>query len=484
MYSAIIIGTGFGGLSAAINLKKLAIDDFIMLERRSYCGGTWMQNRYPGAAVDVPSPLYSIEDEPFAWSELFAKRHELEAYTLHLFDKHQLEQKIRLNSEVAEAKWMETHWQVSLANGDTLKAKSIINATGPLSTPVVPNFDGKESFKGRSFHCNDWPSDFDLSNKSLAIVGSGASAVQIIPALVDTLQTLHVFQRTPHWVLSRPDVTFPAWFKKCLPNKWVYGTLKWSIYAYHELRVIAFKYSKTILKVIGQGPAVRHLKNQVKDDDLRKRLTPDFMIGCKRILMSNTYYPALQANNVRLHDKNDGVASINADGIVTSKGEQVNVDAIVYATGYDAADSMISYRVIGRNNIALKQQWKEYPRAYLGTSIPNFPNFFVVTGPNTGIGHTSAIFVIESQMRYINQCMNKLKSAELIALEPSEHAEDKYTNMVHSEMKKTVWHYGGCQSWYQNAAGKVIAMFPGFSFTFRQLCKKFKPADHVFQEQK
>ena len=482
MYSTIIIGTGFGGLSAAINLNKLGIDDFIMLERRPFCGGTWMQNRYPGAAVDVPSPLYSVEGEPFQWSQLFAKRNELEDYTLHLFKKHSLEEKIRLSSEVSEAKWMDDHWQVCLLDGEILKAKSVINATGPLSTPVVPAFEGKDSFEGRSFHCNDWPGDLDLDGKKVAIVGSGASAVQIIPAIASKVDKLHVFQRTPHWVLSRPDIKFPQWFKKILPNKWVYGAIKWSIYAYHELRVIAFKYSKSTLKLIGQGPALRHLKKQVHDDDLRERLTPDFIIGCKRILMSNTYYPALQMNNVTLHDKDDGIKNINAKGILSSKGEQIDLDVIVYATGYDAADSMISYTVVGKNKRTLKSQWEAYPRAYLGTSIPNFPNFFVVTGPNTGIGHTSAIFVIESQMRYIRQCIEKLKAPTLIALEPTQAAEEDYTNMVHSEMLKTVWHYGGCQSWYQNASGKVIAMFPGFSFTFRQLCKKFKVSDHLFEE--
>jgi cation diffusion facilitator CzcD-associated flavoprotein CzcO len=482
MHACIIIGTGFGGLSAAINLTKIGISDFVMLERRSFSGGTWLQNRYPGAAVDVPSPLYSIENEPHGWSELFAKRDELEAYTVNLIEKHRLDQKIKLNAEVIEAKWLDSYWQVSLATGEVLNARSVINATGPLSTPVVPNFMGKNTFAGTSFHCNDWPANLELSNKTMAIVGSGASAIQIIPAVVDQLKHLHVFQRTPHWVLSRNDILFPDWFKKWLPNKWIYGALKWSVYLHHELRIVAFKYSKTLLKWLAQKPAVRHLRKQVKDAALRDALTPDFTIGCKRILMSNTYYPALQRQNVSVHDKQDGIKTINQSGIMTTRGHQVEVDIIVYATGYDAADSMISYQVVGKNSTVLKNQWKDYPRAYLGTSIPNFPNFFVVTGPNTGIGHTSAIFVIESQMRYISQCMQRLKRNPNLSIEPTEYAENEYTNMVHSEMEKTVWHYGGCQSWYQNASGKVIAMFPGFSFTFRHLCNKFKPTDHLFVE--
>nr|WP_136252194.1 NAD(P)/FAD-dependent oxidoreductase [Ningiella ruwaisensis] len=477
----VIIGTGFGGISTALNLLRKGISDFIMLERRSFYGGTWLQNRYPGAAVDVPSPLYSIEGEPYAWSQLFAARDELESYTVNLIKKHKLDKHIRLNSEVKTAQWDEDNknWLISLSDNSQLETKILVNATGPLSTPVVPDFEGKDSFKGVSFHCNDWPDGLDLTNKSVAIVGSGASAIQIIPAIVDKVKTLHVFQRTPHWVLSRPDMYFPKWFRKWLPKKWLYGLIKWTIYVHHELRVIAFKYSKTLLKLVAQKPALRHLKKQVKDEDLRQSLTPDFVIGCKRILMSNTYYPALQKDNVVFHDKTSGIKRINESGIETTKDEQLNVDIIAFATGYDAADSMISYKVIGRKDLSLDEQWKTFPRAYLGTSLPNFPNFFVVTGPNTGIGHTSAIFVIESQMRYIMQCIDIALSSENATIEPTEYAEDNYTRMVHDEMTKTVWHYGGCQSWYQNKSGKVIAMFPGFSFTYRQLCKSFKKHDHT-----
>ncbi|WP_395343226.1 flavin-containing monooxygenase [Ningiella sp. W23] len=481
MHKIIIIGTGFGGISAAINLKKRGIENFIMLERREFFGGTWLQNRYPGAAVDVPSPLYSIEDEPYPWTQMFAQRDQLEQYTLHIVKKHQLDSHIHLNAQVKIASWQGEHWKLELSNGNTLLAQTVINATGPLSTPVIPEFKGKEDFKGVSFHCNDWPSDLDLKDKKVAIIGSGASAVQIIPAIAKDVAHLHVFQRTPHWVLPRPDFRFPKWFQKLLPNKWVYALLKWGIYIHHELRVLAFKYSPLLLKWVAQRPALRHLKKQVGNDETRKALTPDFIIGCKRILMSDTYYPALQRDNVSLHDKSDSIVTINNKGLLTSNHQQIDLDVIVYATGYDAADSMISYQVVGKNGIELQAQWQEYPRAYLGTSMPNFPNFFVVTGPNTGIGHTSAIFVIESQMRYIMQCIEKLQAPDVLSMEPTEYAEDNYTNMVHSEMEKTVWHYGGCHSWYQNKSGKVIAMFPGFSFNYRLMCKKFKAQDHLIK---
>ncbi|MBT1449650.1 NAD(P)/FAD-dependent oxidoreductase [Glaciecola sp. XM2] len=479
MHNIIIIGTGFGGISAAIKLNQRGIHDFIMLERRSFFGGTWMQNRYPGAAVDVPSPLYSVEGEPYPWTRLFAKRNELEAYTAHLVEKHQLNEKIKLNAEVKQAKWMDDHWQLTLKDGQVLQARTVINATGPLSTPVVPEFEGKDDFEGQSFHCNDWPDNLDLQDKKVAIIGSGASAIQIIPAIVEKVKKLHVFQRTPHWVIPRFDPKFPKWIQKLLSVKWLYGLIKRAIYVHYEVRVLAFKYSKFLLTVVGQGPANRLLKKQVPDEAFRKTLTPDFVIGCKRILISNTYFPALQKDNVSFHDKSSGIKRITKTGIVTSKDESLDVDVIVYATGYDAADSLISYEVRGRHNIALADQWSEYPRAYLGTSVPNFPNFFVVTGPNTGIGHTSAIYVIESQMRYIMQCVEKLQTPGVNSIEPTEYAEEQYTQMIHKEMERTVWHYGGCQSWYQNKSGKVIAMFPGFTFVFRHKCRNFKQDAHL-----
>jgi cation diffusion facilitator CzcD-associated flavoprotein CzcO len=224
------------------------------------------------------------------------------------------------------------------------------------------------------------------------------------------------------------------------------------------------------------------MTRQIKDDVLREKLTPDFTIGCKRILVSNTYYPALQKNNCFLHDKNDGIEKFNIDGIYTTNGTHIKVDAVAFATGYDAITSMVSYEVVGKDGVRLSEQWSEYPRAYLGTSLPNFPNFFTITGPNTGIGHTSAIFVIESQLKYVMSCIDTLSDQNVRSIEPTKLAENVYTEMIHQEMDKTVWANGGCSSWYQNSAGKVIAMYPGFSFVYRQMCKRFKTNDHLIEE--
>lgn len=481
MLEVLIVGSGFGGISAAIALKKQGIEKFIILERYSFCGGTWKQNLYPGAAVDVPSPLYSIAGEPYAWDHLYAKQSQLAQYTDHIIRKHALTEHIVLNAEVVQAKWCNDYWNIKLANGKTFTAKIVINATGPLSSPSFPAIPGLQDFRGQVIHSNNWHDGINIKDKRVAIVGSGASAVQIIPSIVNKVKTLHIFQRTPHWVLSRFDYEIPKWLRKILALRPINAVMRWLIYWAFELRVIAFKYSSIMLKVLGEIPAKRHLLKQIVDENLRAKLTPDFTIGCKRILVSNTYYPAILHKNTIFHDKEDGIESVTTNGLKTNQSSFVGIDLLILATGYHPEKSMVSYDVIGQNEHTLATQWKQYPRAYLGTSMPNFPNFFVVTGPNTGIGHTSALFVIESQLIYIMKCIKEVYKKQVTSIQPNSEAEQKYTSMIHIEMEKTVWHTGGCNSWYQNRNGKVIAMFPGFSFSFRRLCKNFNKRDHIIE---
>jgi len=480
-HTAIIIGSGFGGQAAAINLRRIGIDDFLILERRAWMGGTWSQNSYPGAAVDVQSPLYSLSFEPYPWSQMFAEQDELVEYTNHVLAKHGLREKTRLNANVTKVQWDEAAqlWQVQLEGGEVLRAKFIINASGPLSTPVIPNFKGRDTFEGKTFHTNNWQHDYDHKGKRVAIIGSGASAAQVIPAIAPEVKQLHVFQRTPHWVLPRPDHVFSKFERALLGNKLIYKALRTAIYWALESRVIGFKYSKTMLNVVAQKAALKHIERQIADPAIRKAVTPDFTIGCKRIILSSTLYPALCRPNVQLHPKDDGIAEINARGILTAKGQQIDLDLIVYSTGYDATDGVISYPVVGKGGRSVQDVWAEFPRAYLGTALPGFPNFFIVTGPNTGIGHTSAIFVIEAQMEYIRRAIAAVQQQGAKAIEVKPQAEAAYTDMIHREMKQTVWQSGGCTSWYKSKSGHVIAMFPGFSFTFRQLAKAFKPGDHT-----
>jgi len=478
----IIIGSGFGGQCAAIRLLEAGISDFRILERRDFMGGTWCQNSYPGAAVDVQSPLYSISSEPYRWSQMFAEQAELQRYTNGVIDKHGLREKTTTGANVEQVRWDEARqvWTIETSTCGSFEAQILINASGPLSTPVIPNFPGRDSFEGKSFHTNGWDHSYDYRGKRVAIIGSGASAAQVIPAIADKVGALHVFQRTPHWILPRPDRKFSSIERFLLGFKPFYKALRWSIYWGLETRVIGFKYSRKALTLFAQRVAEKNLEKQVPDPVLRKKLTPDFVIGCKRIILSSTLYPALVRPNVTVHDKTQGIAAINAQGIQTQDGQQVDLDLIVWSTGYDATDGVISYPVIGKGGSTLADAWKAFPRAYLGTAMPGFPNLFVVTGPNTGIGHTSAIFVIEAQMNYILKSIQQLDKTGSKAIEVKPEAEAAYTGMIHSEMEKTVWKAGGCKSWYQSKSGHVIAMFPGFSFTYRQLANRFKPQHHVF----
>lgn len=480
-HDILIIGSGFGGQCAAINLLKRGITDFRLLERRDFMGGTWCQNSYPGAAVDVQSPLYSISFEPYQWSQMFVEQAELEEYTNFVIDKYTLRERTVTNCNVEQVRWDEgdRRWVLSTSQGE-LRARIVINASGPLSTPVIPNFPGRDSFRGVTFHTNAWNHDVSLKGKRVAIIGSGASAAQAIPAIAPECGHLHVFQRTPHWVMPRPDRRFSKVERALLGIKPLHKALRTAIYWELETRVVGFKYSPWALQQFAQKAALRHIEKQIADPALRAKVTPDYTIGCKRIILSNTLYPALCRDNVSLHTKGSGIAEITPTGIRTTDGQDIELDVIIYSTGYDATDGVISYPVLGKGGRALKDFWAEYPRAYLGTTMPGFPNFFVVTGPNTGIGHTSAIFVIEAQMNYIMKSLDALKQRDKAVLEVTPAAEADYTGMIHREMEQTVWKSGGCNSWYQSKSGHVIAMFPGFSFTYRQLANRFKPEHHVF----
>lgn len=479
-YEVIIIGSGFGGLCAALMLRKQGRTNFRILERRSFMGGTWCQNTYPGAAVDVQSPLYSIADEPYDWTQMFAEQKELEQYTKHVITKHGLQNYTDTNTQVERLEWDDhaKRWTIFTNTSRHYRTRFVINASGPLSTPVIPNVDGLDTFAGASFHTNDWDHSVSYRGRNVAVVGSGASAIQVIPAIAPQVNALHVFQRTPHWVMPRHDREFTSWQRALLRNRLAYRALRTGIYWGLETRVIGFKYSQRALRLVAQRQALQHLRDLVPDATLRNKLTPDYIIGCKRILLSNTFYPTLSRPNVTLHDRTDGIRRIEPGGIHTTQGTYLPLDLIVWATGFDAVDGVVSYPVIGRDGRSLRETWSPYPRAYLGTTMPGFPNFFIVTGPNTGIGHTSAIFVIEAQMEYIAQCLKQAVQAQSQTIEVTTDAETDYTNHIHSEMEHTVWKTGGCKSWYQSQSGHVIAMYPGFSFMFRRRATQFQPEHH------
>ncbi|NVK31214.1 MAG: NAD(P)/FAD-dependent oxidoreductase [Gammaproteobacteria bacterium] len=478
-YKVVIIGTGFGGIAAALRLKAAGIDDFRLLERRAFLGGTWAQNHYPGAAVDVQSPLYSLSSEPNDWTEMFAKQSELRAYTANIIEKHRLVEHCIVSCEVKSLQWLgsQQRWQINTTQGD-FKAQFVINASGPLSQAKFPHLPGLEQFKGRCLHTNQWDDAVDLTGKRVAIIGTGASAAQLIPAVVDQVKSLDVFQRTPHWVMPRPDYVFKPWQRRLLKYALLQKLLRTVIYLGLESRFIAFKYLPLMLKLYAEPTARRLLKRQIKSPSLRDAVTPDYTIGCKRIILSNTYLAALDQPQVCLHSKDDPIVRITPTGAVTHTGREIELDVLICATGYQATDGLIPYEIVGEGGQSLTETWADYPRAYLGTTVPNFPNFFLLSGPNSGVGHTSAVFIIESQLNYVLDCFRQVDGAGMQSIVVRAEREAEYTARIHKMMTKTVWHWGGCQSWYQSASGKVIAMFPAFSTTFWRWTRRAKLHDH------
>ncbi len=480
-YEVIIIGSGFGGIATAIKLQEAGIHDYVILERAPEPGGTWWQNTYPGAAVDVQSPLYCLKHEPYDWSRMFALQPEILAYTNHLLDKHRLRNKIQCNQEVTAATYDEQKhcWQVATASDRLFTAPVLVNASGILSQPAIPDIPGRQQFQGASFHTSQWNHDFDYKGKRVAVIGTGASAVQVVPAIAPQVAQLYVLQRTPHWLLPRPDRVIPKWerqlYKKVplvqrLVREWLYWKL--------EARMIAFKGNQAALRFF-RNKALRYIKKQVKDPALRQKLTPDFMLGCKRVLLSNDYYPALQRENVRL--VTGGIERITPTGIQTKQGEHLEVDLIVWATGFHAAEDNIPYPVRGRQGLLLQDYWQDGAHAYIGTAIPHFPNFFILAGPNTGIGHTSALHIIESQLNYVMDVLLKMRQYGWQSIEVKEEIEQIYNQWVQEKMQKTVWQTGGCHSWYQTADGKNTTLYPTYSFLFRKATARMKEADHLVE---
>lgn len=479
-FEVLIIGSGFGGQCAAVKLLEAGITDFRLLERRDFFGGTWCQNTYPGATVDIPSPLYSLSFASYPWTQMYAGQAELQRYTRHVVERFELADKIETGTEVLGLTWDDTQqlWTVQTSKG-TFSSRFVINASGPLSQPQTPSLEGIDAFEGKSFHSNQWDHGFDHRGKRVAIVGSGASAAQIIPAIASDVSHLHVFQRTAHWVLPRPDHAFNRLERWLLTRPLAWRLLRGLIYLKLESRFVGFKYSKAGLAVV-QWMARRHLTKQVRDADLQRTLTPDFSLGCKRVVLSSELYPALQRDNVTLHS--ESIARLDSTGIATATGEHLALDLIIWATGFEATDHAIPYPIEGRNGKRLSDVWQPFPRAYLGTCVPGFPNLFLIAGPNTSTGHTSALFMLEAQMHYVMSSIESVRRAGKRSIEVRAEAEARYTEMIHREMKRTVWFWGGCRSWYQNSSGKVTVIFPGFSFSFYRLTRWFRRSDHTFND--
>lgn len=482
-YDYIIIGAGFAGMCMGIKLKQAGLNNFIILERNKQLGGTWYDNHYPGAACDVQSHLYSFSFEPKAdWSRMFGAQQEILQYMEHCAEKYGLTLHFQFNTTVTGAAFNDAAniWTVSDSQGNIYTANTVIGCSGGLSQPAMPDIKGIASFQGKTFHSAKWDSSYDLKGKRVAIIGTGASAIQIVPAIAGEVKDLLLFQRTPPWIMPKPDRPMRNWEKKlfkALP--FTQSLFRGYLYWIHEAMAAGFVTNPAILR-LAQGIAKRHMRKALRDEALRAKLMPSYTMGCKRILISNDYYPALTRSNVQV--LTDSIAEINATGVKTVDGIQHDVDAIIYATGFHAADGVMAFDIKGKNGLDIHDAWQNGAEAYLGTTVAGFPNLFLIVGPNTGLGHSSMILMIEAQVQYIMESLKAMRSNNWKSIEVKPQAQQQYNETMQRELAKTVWQSGGCVSWYQNKNGKNVTLWPGYTFTFMRRTKQFEADKYIVND--
>lgn len=474
-----IVGAGFAGIGMAIKLKQAGRDDFVVLERAEEVGGTWQANTYPGCQCDVPSNLYSFSFAPNPdWSKTFAMQPEIWDYLRRVADDFEIRSRIRLGCEVEGCAWDEAamRWRIETSSGE-LTARVLVTGAGGICEPSIPSLPGLESFEGAAFHTARWDHDHDLTGKRVAVVGTGASAIQVVPHIQPLAGKLSVFQRTPPWIMPHPGRPVRAAEKRLfrrlpLVQKAVRGAVYWG----RELYVVPFKRRR--FRRIPERMALRHLAKQVTDPELRAKLTPDYEIGCKRILLSDEYYPALQQPNVEL--VTDAVVEVRPHSVITADGREHPVDTIVWGTGFRVTEMPFSHLVRGRDGRCLGDLWREHGvQGLRGTTVAGFPNLFKLVGPNTGLGHNSIVFMIESQLAYVMDALATMDARGATVLDTRPEAQAAFNEEVQARMRGTVWTEGGCASWYLDEHGRNTALWPGTSWSFRQATRRFDPSEYL-----
>ena len=476
-----IVGAGFSGLGLAIRLKEAGIEDFVLLERGGDVGGTWQANTYPGCQCDVPSHLYSFSFAPNPdWSRTYSCQPEIWDYLRDLADRHGLRPHIRFGHELTGAVWRHKrrHWRVETSRG-AWTAQLLVDATGPLSHPRLPAIDGLESFAGTMFHSAAWDHDHDLSGERVAVLGTGASAIQFVPQIADRVAQLHVFQRTAPWVMphtDRPITRFERRLYGALPL--AQKAVRAGVYAGREAMLLGFLNKDERVMALLERVSAAHLRRQVRDPELRAKLTPTFRIGCKRILVSNDWYPALTRPDVEL--VTDAIRAIRGKTIVLADGSERDVDTIILGTGFRVTDPPTAQLMRGSDRRPLSARAEAGLQAYLGTTMPGLPNFFKLIGPNTGLGHSSMVYMIESQLRYMTDALRVMDEQRIETFEVRPEAVAAYNARIQAKLPGTVW-ASGCQSWYLDAAGRNTTIWPDFTFRFRHRTRRFDPRAYVLR---
>jgi cation diffusion facilitator CzcD-associated flavoprotein CzcO len=476
-----IIGSGFSGLGMAIRLLGEGIEDFVVLERADEVGGTWRDNTYPGCQCDIPSALYSFSFAPNPdWSRFYPLQEELRDYLRRCAADFGVLPKIRFETEVTGMAWEESErrWSIDTSRGK-VTADVVVSGAGGLSEPADPDIPGIESFEGTRFHSAQWNHDHDLSGERVAVIGTGASAIQFVPEIQPRVGRLHLFQRTPSWVMPDPDRRVTD-FEHRLWRRWpvTQRALRGALYLAHESTVLGTIVNRRLSSAF-ERIASRHLRSQVRDPELRAKLTPSYTLGCKRITMSNAYYPALAAPNAEVIT--DPITEIRARSIVTADGTEREIDTLICGTGFRVHDNPAFARVRGRDGLTLSDVWKGSPRAYLGTAIAGFPNHFLLVGPNSAGGYNSIVFTTEAHINYALGAIKAMERHRIGAVEVRPEVYDAFNREADERLADSVWNEGGCASWYLDANGRNAIWWPGFTWRLWQRTRRFDPGEYILQ---
>lgn len=473
-----IVGAGFSGLGAAIRLAKDGEDDFLVFERADELGGTWRDNRYPGAACDVMSLLYSYSFAPYSgWKTTFGKRDEIFAYLQRTAEKFDVRQHIRFGHALERARWDEDAklWNVTTTGGEWT-ADVLVLGTGYLSEPAVPAIPGVSGFAGVAVHSSRWDPEIDLTGKHVGVVGTGASAIQIIPTIQPEVASLTVYQRTPAWVAPKPDkeISKPQLaLRRLVPG---YQRFRRTFNKYGREVIVAMLSKPALMRKTLQGNALTNLHKSIPEGPLRDALTPDYVAGCKRVLFSNTYYPALASANVDLVS----AAVTRVDGPRVHAGADMReLDVLIFATGFQTADRPVAHLIEDAEGRTLAEHWTGGASAYLGSTVSGFPNLFVLMGPNTALGHSSQTVMIEAQLNYLMGALEAMSTRGIQSFEVRREVQDRHDAMIRRRFAGTVWQDGGCASWYMDESGRNPSIWPSTTTRFERLTSTFSPSDHL-----
>jgi cation diffusion facilitator CzcD-associated flavoprotein CzcO len=473
----LIIGSGFSGMGMAINLRASGREDFLVLEKAQEVGGTWRDNTYPGCACDIPSHMYSFSyaQNP-GWTRRYSHQPEIYEYLRRVADDFELREKIHFGTEMTRACWDdgEQVWRVDTADGRRYTARVLVSGIGGLHMPHIPDLPGRERFEGVAFHSAQWRHDVDLTGKRVAVVGTGASAIQFLPQIAHRVERVTVYQRTPPWVLPKPDHAISERARA------VFGRLPLAQRAYRsalywmlEARALGFNGQVPMLK-LAEKVVARQLDSQVDDPALRALLLPDYRMGCKRVLIANDYYPTYNRDNVDLVA--GGVQSVTPTGVVGSDGVERDVDVIIYGTGFHVIDAFEHVDVVGRGGIGLWEQFQKHGvEAYLGINVAHFPNLCLLLGPNTALGHNSVVFMIEQQAAYVVRLLDALDEHEAQSVDVREPAQRAYNDRLQTKLENGIWSTGGCTSWYLDSHGRNRTIWPGFTFSYWWRTRRVDP---------